>query len=73
MADRNVVVRQNGKKVTYATEVITSPRKFKYFLFATSDRKRAKVMTERAALKVLDSWRSENITNANKCSLEPAG
>lgn len=73
MADRNVIVRQDGKKVTYATDVITSPRKFKYFLFTTSDRKKAKVMTERAALKVLDSWRSENVTNANKCSLEPAG
>lgn len=72
MADRHVIVRQAGKKATYATEVITSPRKFKYFLFGTSDRKKAKVMTERAALKVLDSLRSENVTNANKCSLEPA-
>lgn len=73
MADRNVVIRMEGKKVLYATEVITSPRKFKYFLFATGERKKAKVMTERQALKVLDSWRSESVTNANKCSLEPAG
>ena len=73
MADRKVIIRQEGKRVTYATEVITSPRKFKYFLFATSERKRALVMTERAALKVLDSWRSEKVTNANKCILEPAG
>jgi len=72
MADRKVIIRQDGKKATYATEVITSPRKFKYFLFTTSDRRKAKVMTERAALRVLDSWRSENVTNANKCSLEPA-
>lgn len=73
MADRNVIIRQDGRTVTYATDVITSPRKFKYFLFGTSDRKKAKVMTERAALKVLDSWRTERIDNANKCAIEPAG
>ena len=73
MADRKVVVRQDGKKVTYATEVITSPRKFRYFLFGTDVRKRALVMTERQALTVLNSWRTEKVTNANKCSLEPAG
>ena len=73
MADRKVVVRQDGKRVTYATEVITSPRKFRYFLFGTSERKRALVMTERQALTVLNSWRTEKVTNANKCSLEPAG
>ena len=72
MADRKVIIRQEGKKSTYATSIITSPHKFKYFLFATSDRSKALVLTERQALMVLDSWRSEKVANANKCSLEPA-
>jgi hypothetical protein len=72
MAARKVIVRQETRgRATFATEVIKSPKGFHYFLFGTDRAEKAKVMTERQALKVLESWRADNITNSNRCSLEP--
>ncbi len=73
MADRTVIVKQViNRRTTFATAVIKSPGGFHYFLFATKDQTKALRLTERKALKVLDSWRGENITNANNCSIEAA-
>ena len=73
MAARRVIVRQLARaRTTFATQVVKSPGGYSYFLFGTSDPTKAMVMTEKQALKVLESWREERITNSNNCSIEPA-
>ena len=73
MPPRMVIVRQvNGKRATFATEITTSPKGYRYFLFGTDTAAKALAITERKALEVLDEWRNESLTNANRCAIEPA-
>lgn len=73
MPPRRVIVRQTDRKrSTFATEVVKSPKGFQYFLFGTDQPAKAMVLTERKALEVLDSWRDDKPTNANRCAIEPA-
>ena len=75
MPPRKVVIRQEdgrGKRSTFATAVMTSPAGHQYFLFGTARREDAMRLTEKQALKVLDSWRDAEKAPAGRCIIEPA-
>lgn len=75
MPPRKVVVRQEdgrGKRSTFATAVMTSPAGHQYFLFGTDRKEAALRLSEREALKVLDSWREAEKAGAGRCIIEPA-
>ena len=69
---RMVIVLQNGRRSrTYASKVMTSPHRFRYFLFER-ERSKALKLTEREALTILDEWTAADRPARNLCTIEPA-
>lgn len=73
MPDRTVIiVQRDRRRVTFATQVLKSPRGYRYPLFGSTDRNEARRMTEKQALRLLNEWRGMDRPGANKCGIEPA-